>query len=199
MANSDSPRGLRLVGKLGGSLQDVSIHEYFIPSSDSTAVFVGDAVKYAGSSDASGVAASVAQAAASDALLGVVLDVDQIKGVAISSQNLSRKHRPASTAMYVRVCDDPNALYEIQDDSVGGALAAGDVGLNADIIVGSGSTTTGLSAMELDTSTKATTATLPLKIIGLMPRLDNEVAANAKVLVKINNHQHGSHTGTAGV
>ena len=109
-------------------------------------------------------------------------------------------YRRASTDRYVYVVDDPNVLFEIKCDDVGSTLAAADIGLNASIVVGSGNTTTGASGVELDTSTKATTATLELKIMELARRVDNELgSANQKVIVKINNHQFGSHTGTAGV
>ena len=53
--------------------------------------------------------------------------------------------------------------------------------------------------MEEDIESKLTTATLQVRILGLVDREDNEVGVNAKLLVKINNHQYGSHTGTAGV
>jgi hypothetical protein len=56
-----------------------------------------------------------------------------------------------------------------------------------------------MSGVELDSSTAATTATLQVKIIRLDQRPDNEIGTNADWIVKINNHQHGSHTGTAGV
>lgn len=85
-------------------------------------------------------------------------------------------------------------MYEIQDDSDGGALTAASVGLNADIVVGTGSTTTGTSAMELDSSTVNTTSA-QLRILGLSHRADNEIAANAKWLVMINEHELKSTTG----
>lgn len=197
MANTDWVHGLRLVGKLGGGVP--SVRRYWADSADSTAMFIGDLVKISGTSDATGQYASVAQCAAGDAAVGVLVGVDQVDGVAIGSTNLNRRHRPASTAMFVMVCDDPLAIYEIQEDSDGGALAATDIGLNADVIVAAGNATTGNSGMELDTSTKNTTATLVLRILGLVPSPDNAIGANSKVLVKINNHQMLGGTGTAGV
>jgi hypothetical protein len=74
-----------------------------------------------------------------------------------------------------------------------------DINQNASLIAGSPNTTYRRSGMELDGSTLATTATLELKIIRLLPAVDNALGANAKLIVKINNHQLGSHTGTAGV
>ena len=195
MANTDIVRGFKLVGTLHG--RPAQIRRYFID--DSTATFIGDAVKVGGGSDAAGTTATVAQAAATNAILGVMVGVDKITGVADADLNLYATHRPASKNMYVWVCDDPDAIYEIQEDGVGATIAAGDIGLNADIVVAAGSATTGMSGMEVDIESKLTTATLQVKILGLVDRADNELAANAKLLVKINNHQYGSHTGTAGV
>ena len=42
------------------------------------------------------------------------------------------------------------------------------------------------SAVVLDGATLATTATLPLKVVGLRQLPGNEFGANAKVLVKVN-------------
>jgi hypothetical protein len=92
------------------------------------------------------------------------------------------------------VLDDPSQMFIIQND---GTSAATNYGLNADIVVGTGNTTTGLSANELDTSTITTTAALNLKIIGLWDVPNNAVGANAVVVVKINEHSYGS-AGVAG-
>jgi len=92
------------------------------------------------------------------------------------------------------VLDDPSQMFIIQND---GTSAATDYGLNADVVVGTGNTVTGLSDIELDTSTIATTAALNLKIIGLWDVPNNEVGANAVVVVKINEHLYGS-AGVAG-
>ena len=73
-------------------------------------------------------------------------------------------------------------------------MAATDVGNNADIVVGSGSTTTGTSGMELDSSTKNTTSA-QLRIVELIQTADNAIGTNAKWLVKINEHELTSTTG----
>ena len=64
MANIDSPFGLKPVKYLGGSPWNGKANVYYIPASDGTAVFVGDAVKSAGSADATGKFPTVAQCAA---------------------------------------------------------------------------------------------------------------------------------------
>ena len=92
------------------------------------------------------------------------------------------------------VLDDPNQLFLIQND---GTSAAANYGKNADIVVGTGSTTTGVSANEISTTTIDTTAALNLKIVGLWDVPGNSVGANAVVVVKINEHLYGS-AGVAG-
>lgn len=197
MANTSVINGLQYKYCLHG--REPIMETCYIDAADGTATFVGDAVKTAAEgSSADGFNISVIQCAAADPIFGVVQAVDQVKGMG-NNMNLTRLHRPASTGMYVHVITDPMAVYEIQEDAVGGALAAADVGLNASIVVGSGSTVTGLSGMQLDTSTAATTAALELKILGFVNRPDNAIGANAKVLVMINNHKLKGGTGTAGI
>lgn len=186
MANVDRVNGLRPVKHLDGSPYNGAANLYYVPSSDGTAIFVGDAVKSAGSADADGVA-SVAQAAAGDAIRGVVVGVKPVT-------DESTIYREASTERYVFVADAPDLVFEVQEDSTGGALAATSVGLNADLVVASGDTAAGTSGMELDSST-AGTATAQLRILGFAQRPDNEIGDNAKVLVTINEHELKSTTG----
>ncbi len=195
MANVSRVNGFRPVKHLDGSPYNGAYNTYYVPASDGTALFVGDAVKLAGSASDDGYA-TIAQAAAGNPVVGVVV------GFRVDPTNLNTpsQYRAASTARYVRVADARDLVFEVQEDAVGGAAAVTDVGLNADLVVAAGSTTTGQSGMQLDTSTKATTATLVWKILGFANRPDNEIgSANAKVHVMINAHQHGDHTGTAGV
>jgi hypothetical protein len=187
MANVDAPNGLRPVKHLDGSPFNGATNRYYVPASDGTAIFVGDAVKSAGSADADGVA-SVAQAAAGDSIRGVVVGIEP-------ETDESLNYRAASTERYVYVADAPDLVFEVQEDSVGGALAAANVGQNADLVVGTGNTTVGTSAMELDSSSAAAT-TAQLRILGFAQREDNEIGTNAKVLVAINEHEFKT---TAGV
>ena len=90
--------------------------------------------------------------------------------------------------------DDPSQLFIIQVDE---SVAQTDIGKNADIVGTGGSTTTGVSSMELDSSTIAKTAALNLKIVGLWDVPGNTFGTNAVVVVKINEHLYGS-AGVAG-
>lgn len=206
MANTSRINGFKPVMYLNGSPWNGKARAYVVPASNATALFVGDLVKQEGSGDAVTGLTTVIQAVAGDATLGPVVGIEVStptfdSGTSHGAVTLDTPlYRLASTRRIVYVADDRDIVFEVQEDAVGGALAVASIGLNANFIVGAGSTTTGASGMQLDTSTAATTAALPLKILGFVRREDNEFAvANAKVLVKINNHQLGAGTGTAGV
>ena len=194
MANTSAPSGLTPVRMGNGSPYAGQLTRYYVPASDGTALFIGDPVIIAGSADADGIA-TVTRATAGSAgrVTGVVV------GFVPSPTIVANGYRLASTAEYVLVETGAEVVYEIEEDAVGGALAATDVGLNADLASGSGSTATRRSGFVLDTSTKATTATLQMRILGFVQRADNEIGANAKVLVRINLPTETGAAGSTGV
>ena len=214
MANVTRPNGAVPVRSISGAPWNGQAQPYLCPAADGTAVYVGDFVKLGGSAGAPGLYVAgmncegmptAIRAAASDALLGVVVGISPLLPTNGSgAANLETLYRVASTNRVLWVVDDPNAIFEMQEDALGAALVAADIGENVDFVATAGSTVTGISAEVIDSSTHATTATLPLKLLRLVPRADNNIntsgATNpARFLVKINNHQFGSHTGTAGV
>lgn len=195
MPNTNVAFGLKPVRYAGGQAYTGAVNEYFVPASDGTALFVGDPVILAGSADSTLTAPTVTRATAAGAgrITGVVV------GFRPSDSIIANGYRLASTDAYVLVADDPEILFEIQEDSIGVPLAAADIGLNADLIAGNGNTFTKRSGFQLDTSTKATTATLQLRIVGLVNRADNEVGAQAKALVRINLTTETPAVGSTGV
>lgn len=104
----------------------------------------------------------------------------------------------AATGGECLVADHPDQLFMIQSDSADVAAQA-DIGLNYNIVATAGNSTYKMSRMELDGNTGADTATLPLRLIRIDRATDNALGASVKCVVRINNHQNGSHTGTAGV
>lgn len=189
MANVDTPFGFKPVKHLSGAPWNGKANVYYIPSTDNTAVFVGDAVKLAGSADATGKYPTVAQAAATNAICGVVIGFADNPYVGVNPDYPNRRYRPAATAMYAFVVDDPYVIFEVQEDSTGNSITADMVGLATDIVVGTGSTTTGRSAMELDSSDTATAAG-QCRIMRLVNRDDNELGDYAKWEVLIAEHQY---------
>lgn len=184
MANADRAVGLLPVRHVTGAPYNGAARVFSTASGDATAIYVGDPVKLSGtSSTINGVVyTDVDQAATGDVIVGVVVGV-------LPDTADSLIYRAASTTRRVLVATDPMLEYELQEVSGGTPLTAAAIGLNANFVVGSGSTTTGLSGVELDNSTEATTNTLDLQIVGLVARADNEVGEHAKWLVRINRHQ----------
>jgi hypothetical protein len=181
MANSNSPFGARLIGHLYGSTYNARIRQYVVDSNDATALYLGDFVKATGAGMANeyGTQLPVATAAAAgDVLLGVVV------GFVPNPNDLSKQYRPASTLRTVLVCDDPNAVFEIQST---GATVANDFGQNADISYVAGGTVWGTSATQLDHASLSGTNG-QLRIFGMSQRVDNELGAYCKVTCMINEH-----------
>jgi hypothetical protein len=198
MANVDRPNGFRPYRYLNGAPYNGAFTSYVVPASDGTALFVGDLVKLSATGDATTGLRGVVQAAAGDAVVGVVV------GMEVDPTDLNTpQYRAASTRRVVYVADDPSLLFEAQEDGDIDPLETIDVGQNLNAVVGSGSTVTGASGMELDSDSHNTTATLTLKLMELAQRADNEWVSGGQAytrwIVKINNHQLGSSTGTAGV
>ncbi len=197
MANVDAAFGLHLVED--NSL--TPLETCFIPATDETAVFIGDAVKTAGSSGnivGCPKKKTVAQCAATDPIYGVVQGF--LPHWVSSGMDLGKRYRPADTAMYVVIKPaNHQDIYRMQCDDVTETISDEDIGCNADITVGSGDTITGMSAMEVDSNTTAATAGLQVKIIGYDDRPSNQPGvANQDVLVRINQSELGNDAGTIG-
>ena len=80
------------------------------------------------------------------------------------------------------------------------ATITANVGLNGQFTTTAGNTSTGASGMQLDSAGLATTATLPLKIVGFPNRPDNipgDTYFSYHVMLNATSQSHG--TGAAGV
>lgn len=212
MANTSKINGFRPVKHVTGAPYNGQANIYGVASGDSTALFVGDVVKLAADGNAAGIQYVTAHAAGTagtgQPALGVVVGIintklDPVEGrMSAGSISLDTPvYRPGSVEQYVLVADSPDLIFEVEATAAGSAysFAVADVGQNANIFAGSGSTSTGNSAHSLNMSDKGTAATLPFKIVGVSKKIDNEVTGNyTKVLVQINNHQYKS-VGTVGV
>lgn len=192
MANASRISGLRPLRHLSGAPHNGQAETFAILAADGTATFIGDLVKSSGTASASGLQAVIRSSADADAHVGVVV------GFIPDYSNLNNpsQYRAASTARTAFVAVDPTLVYEIQADT---ATTINDIGLNVGLNYTAGSTTTGLSQLTAKMSTKATTSTLPLKIIGVLQRPDQDMSdsSNWKLLVTLNTNNFGS-AGTAG-
>ena len=188
MANSDAPSGFKPIKHLNGNPWNGKVNVYYIPATDATATFIGDAVKSAGSATPDGLYPTVTQAAAGDAIRGIVVGFSDQPYVSVNTDNLNEKYRAASVARYAFVVDDPDVIFEVQEDSVGGSIAAASVGLSCDFVVGSGSTVTGKSGMEIDSSDVGTAAG-QFKLLRVSNKVGNELGDYCKWEVLFREHE----------
>lgn len=161
---------------------------------DANNIFLGDPLVPTTGTDAYGVPyVTIATAGAANTILGGFGGISN--GPSNGSQaafTITRDlpvYRQASIANYGFVCDDPNQLYAIQEDSNGGAIAAGVAGFsNGNLVAGAGSTITGYSGWQLQSSSVSNTAnaTYQLRILGLLRQPNNAIGNYADWVVRIN-------------
>ena len=194
MANIDQAFGLRPIAKVGSAPGGTTGTTKYRITSGAGAMFTGDIVKQANDG-------SVVQGTAGDAARGVFMGCFYTDPSTSKPRfNNTFPNGTAASDAIAFVADDPDQLFIAQQDSASANAVAADLNLNANLVVGSGNTTTGISGMEIDSDTKNTTATLNVKLIDFYDTPSNDATANNSILVvKINNHELGSHTGTAGL
>ena len=212
MANANRPSGFTPVGYLNGSQWTGQSRLYAIAASYGTALYIGDPCISAGSADAWGIP-TIAIGAGSGALRGVIVGLYNTGqttapspgGVSVGSiLNANITYRPASdvNVWYAAVADDPNIIFQIQEESNGTQLAATEIGLNQISLSAAGNGyISGWLLRSATGATPNTTATLQLRLLGLaqVPGATNVFGAYAKHLVQINVHELGHGTGAAGV
>jgi hypothetical protein len=190
MANIDKAFGLRPIGNLSATGAQKQ-YGYQIADNQAGTIFQGDLVVLTGGFISRFLPAS--HTAAVGVFNGCNYN-DPTTGKPTFSNFYPGSVNITSGQISADVLDDPNQLFIVQCDA---GFVAADVGKNADVIGTGGSTTNGISTMELNSSTLATTAALNLKVVGLYNDVNNAFGTNAVVVVKINEHVYGS-TGVAG-
>lgn len=208
MANVIAPHGFTPIRNNGMYSGQTNI--YYIPASDPNQYNIGDAVKSATGGDTNGIPQIVKSTGAnSEYQRGVIVGVLPVQAVGVPSLvgvplQLEVINVPATKtrAYYVEVNDDPNTIYQIQDDGLN-ALTATSCNKNATFTVANNANALiEISATVLTTGTVATTATFPLKMRGLYqqvaPGSGNQYGINAIWVVQFNLHELSS-SGVAGV
>ena len=194
MANIDAAFGLIPVACQGQTDNNGGQSQYPIGDTQGTAIFTGDPVKYKNDG-------TIEVAAATNPLLGV------FGGCFYTDPTTSKPtwspYFPASLApgdAKAFVWDNPMQTFIVQQDSVGSNLVAANLNENADLVFGAGNTTTGVSGIEIDSSSADVTATLQVRLIDFYNVPSNNTTANNSIfVVKINNSQLMGGTGTLGV
>ena len=194
MANKDAPFGFRPAKMLGGAPFNNGQTSYDIASGYNTNIFTGDAVEL--HTDGT---ITVGAAGATN-LIGVFNGCFYTDSTGKPTYS---KYWPADTVAsdaVAFVIDDPNVIFVAQEDSTNiGASWPANRGSNADLVsTHAGSTKTGRSGMELDSSS-ITAATAQFRIVDVVSdEYNNETSsANGNYLVRINEGLH--YANTAGI
>ena len=195
MANLNTPFGIRPINDNGTPWSGQGRMVCFLASYASN-VFLGDPLVPTGATDGFGVpVVQLATAGATNTILGgfVGLTNGPANGAGGAAFTVTRDlpvYRQASVLAYGLVCDDPNQLYAVQEDSNGGAISIANAGIaNGNLVAGGGgSTVTGFSSWQLQSSsvTGAGNATYQVKILSLLRGPDNAIGVNAKWVVRLN-------------
>ena len=187
MANTDAAFGMRPVKMIGGAPYTGGQSRYRIAANYGTNIFQGDMV-----AQVTGGGIEVHADGGTVPIVGV-FNGCRFTDPTTGKETFSNYYPASTNAADIEafVIDDPNVVFEIQADA---AFPVADLLGNFDIVyTTSGSTTTGISGAELDVTTGATTANLPIKAIDISQDPENsDVDSDAtNVLVVIQNHIFG--------
>lgn len=194
MANNNTPVGMQPINQNGTPWSGQGRMICF-PAAVAANIFDGDPIVYLGGSDAFGVPLmGPALAGAGNPIAGV--SFGPCNGPAGSGVTLTRDlptfSHQGGVLNYALMVDDPNILFVIQEDSVGGAVAAAvGAGANGNLVAGAGNLLTGYSGWQLQSSSVLAAAdpTFQVRLLGLARGPDNALGVNAKWVVRLNNPQ----------
>ena len=180
MANKDAAFGFRPTRHLTGG--EIRTEEYAIAANHVTSIFTGQVVEAV-------AAGGIEQAAAGDTqqlgVFGGCFYTDPT-----SSKPTYSAFYPASTNasdIVAYVYADPHIVFEAQHDGTGTAAMNHSA---FDFVGTSGSTTSGLSSSEIDTSTSGTSGGFKQIGISKDPENSDTSAANANAYVVFNTGEH---------
>ena len=176
MANADTPRGFWPIRHLTGG--QVRMQEFPIATGYNTDIFRGDAVKLV-------TGGGIEAAAAGNRIVGVFQGVQYV--AADGTQVYSKYWPNTTTATDIKatVWSDPNIVFGIQS---AGSTVAADVGELGNHVAGTGSTTTGLSAHEINGTTS--TAYAGLRVLGKINAPGNTWGTNVLLEVQVYEHEY---------
>ena len=197
MANQNTAYGLRPIGLVGSASNSTGVTQYEIASDNTHAIYqygivvplAAGVIDYAGATNGGTTQA-----------LGVLMGVEYQDSV--QKKPVWLNYWPGSGSVSVDtnypvkafVADDPNQLFKVASDATLTDRATAQAAVFANASLGtsarSGSSENGSSTAALGVSTVAVTATLPLRIVGILDDDANNDFASAGIpmVVRLNAH-----------
>jgi hypothetical protein len=197
MANQATAYGLRPIGLVGSGVNSTGVTEYEIASDNANAIFQYGIVI---PTSAGVIARAADTAGGTTAALGVLMGVEYQDSV--QKKPVWLNYWPGSAGVSVDtnypvkayVADNPNQIFQVASDATltDRATALATVFSNASLGTSAqaGSTNNGNSTSALGVSTVATTATLPLRIVGIVDDEANSDYTVAGIPLKVRFNAH---------
>lgn len=187
MVNNNWPHGFRplMIDTAGAP---VGVREYAKPASDTNAIFSFDLLR---------------KIASSQTVEGQFIPSPSCQTYATATPGTtlilgsSLNYGAASVATWHTVIDDPTAIFEAQTDGTTSISVASHVGKNANVNNTAQTSGTSISAMQILSSSIATTAGEDVRILDFYRLVSNSEGANAVLEVLILKHAYAN--GSAGV
>ena len=191
-----APYGLDPVNRIDFMPYAGATRQLPIASTYNTAIFNGDIVMIKGGTIyKSNVTVDSTTDNTANLTYGVFMGVQYVNG---QSQTVQAQYYPgnaAASSAVAYVVDDASAAFKVAITYSGNATIttanASVVGTNLSLRQGSGSTTTGDSAVSViaPTSGAGAVATLPVRVVAVVPETATGTNAYTEVIVKLNNPQ----------
>jgi hypothetical protein len=189
-----APYGLVPVNSLDGKPYAGAIRQIPVATGFATAIFNGDTVLI---SDGYLIKSTTTN---SGGIVGVVVggQYTNSSGQLVQGQYIPASASTSTNPAVAYVVDDQQALFKVAVVTSGttmGTASRADVGSNVALVLNAGSTTTGDSAFAVTLTGAGTTATIPLRVIDVVPETATSAGVYTELLVKINTHQYNNTTG----
>ena len=190
-----APYGLQPINRIDGMPYAGAIRQIPVAAGFGTAIFDGDTVVI--NSDGFLVKSTTTD---SGNIVGVCLGGQYVNssGQTVQGQFIPALASTASNLALAYVVDDPMALFKVAVVTSGTTMGTAGrtvVGSNLPLVLNAGSTTTGNSAFAVTLTGAGTTATIPVRVIDVVPETATGADAFRELLVKINTHQYNNTTG----
>ena len=190
-----APYGLQAINRIDGMPYAGAIRQIPVAAGFGTAIFDGDTVVI--NSDGYLVKSTTTD---SGNIVGVCMGGQYVNssGQTVQGQFIPALASTSTNLALAYVVDDPMALFKVAVVTSGTTMGTAGrtvVGSNLALVLNAGNTTTGNSAFAVTLTGAGTTATLPIRVIDVVPETATAADTYTELLVKINTHQYNNTTG----
>jgi hypothetical protein len=190
-----APYGLEPINSIDGKPYAGAIRQIPVAAGFATAIFNGDVVEL----DSTGYLVKATSTNAATPV-GVCMGGQYVNsnGQTVQGQYIPALASTSTNLAYAYVVDDQQALFKVAVLTSGTTMGTAGrtvVGSNLPLVLNAGSTTTGNSAMGVTLTGAGTTATIPMRVIDVVPATATAADTYTELLVKINTHQYNNTTG----